>query len=67
MRVLVGKRLPQFTKKQSKLVKGTFDFIGINYYTTNYAGSLPPSNGLRNSYSTDAEANLTGESIMLNP
>lgn len=60
MKVLVGNRLPQFTKKQFKLVKGSFDFIGINYYTTNYASSLPPSNGLRKSYSTDAQANLTG-------
>ncbi|XP_044968312.1 beta-glucosidase 12-like [Hordeum vulgare subsp. vulgare] len=60
MKVLVGNRLPQFTKKQSELVKGAFDFIGINYYTTNYAGSLPPSNVMRKSYSTDAQANLTG-------
>uniref|UniRef100_A0A453C6Y1 Uncharacterized protein n=1 Tax=Aegilops tauschii subsp. strangulata TaxID=200361 RepID=A0A453C6Y1_AEGTS len=60
MKELVGNRLPQFTKKQSELVKDSFDFIGINYYTTNYAGSLPLSNGLRNSYSTDAQANLTG-------
>uniref|UniRef100_A0A453C6T4 Uncharacterized protein n=1 Tax=Aegilops tauschii subsp. strangulata TaxID=200361 RepID=A0A453C6T4_AEGTS len=49
MKELVGNRLPQFTKKQSELVKDSFDFIGINYYTTNYAGSLPLSNGLRNS------------------
>ncbi|XP_048559668.1 beta-glucosidase 12-like [Triticum urartu] len=60
MKVLVGNRLPQFTRQQSKLVKGAFDFIGINYYSTNYAYSLPPSNCLRNSYSTDAQANLTG-------
>ncbi|VAH38055.1 unnamed protein product [Triticum turgidum subsp. durum] len=60
MKVLVGNRLPQFTRQQSKLVKGAFDFIGINYYSTNYAYSIPPSNCLRNSYSTDAQANLTG-------
>ncbi len=62
MRELVRNRLPQFTKEQSELIKGSFDFIGLNYYTSNYAGSLPPSNGLNNSYSTDARANLTGES-----
>uniref|UniRef100_A0A0D9W663 Beta-glucosidase n=1 Tax=Leersia perrieri TaxID=77586 RepID=A0A0D9W663_9ORYZ len=60
MRQLVGNRLPRFTKEQSKLVKGAFDFIGLNYYTTNYADNLPPSNGLNNSYTTDARANLTG-------
>ncbi|TVU15613.1 hypothetical protein EJB05_39143, partial [Eragrostis curvula] len=60
MRALVGNRLPQFTKGQSELVKGSFDFIGLNYYTANYADSLPPSNGLNNSYTTDSRANLTG-------
>ena len=64
MRTLVGDRLPQFTKEQSELVKGAFDFIGINYYTANFADNLPPSNGLKNSYNTDARANLTGESCI---
>lgn len=63
MRRLVGNRLPQFTSEQSELVKGAFDFIGLNYYTTNYAANLPPSNGLNLSYSTDSQANLTGESL----
>jgi beta-glucosidase/6-phospho-beta-glucosidase/beta-galactosidase len=61
MRVLVGNRLPRFTKGQSDLVKGSFDFIGLNYYTANYADNLPPSNGLNTSYNTDSRANLTGE------
>ncbi|RLM65229.1 hypothetical protein C2845_PM16G13630 [Panicum miliaceum] len=52
--------VPQFTKEQSELVKGAFDFIGLNYYTTNYADNLPPSNGLNVTYDTDARANLTG-------
>jgi beta-glucosidase/6-phospho-beta-glucosidase/beta-galactosidase len=62
MRRLVGNRLPRFTKEQSKLVKGAFDFIGLNYYTTHYAESLPPSNGLNSSYNTDYLANVSGES-----
>ena len=66
MKVLVGNRLPQFNKKKSKSVKGAFDYVGLNYYTPNYVGSLPPSKGTRNSYSTDAQAIRTGESIMLN-
>ncbi|KAL6652544.1 hypothetical protein ACP70R_011469 [Stipagrostis hirtigluma subsp. patula] len=60
MRGLVGNRLPKFTKEQSELVKGSFDFIGLNYYTSNYADNLPPSNGLNTSYMTDSQANLTG-------
>ncbi|KAL9235760.1 hypothetical protein vseg_010496 [Gypsophila vaccaria] len=33
MKTNVCKRMPNFTKNQSKLVKGSFDFIGLNYYT----------------------------------
>jgi len=61
MRTLVGNRLPQFTKEQSELVKGAFDFIGLNYYTTNYADNLPLPNGHNVTYNTDARANLTGK------
>jgi beta-glucosidase len=65
MRRLVGNRLPRFTKEQSKLLKGAFDFIGLNYYTTYYAASLPPSssNGLNSSYNTDNLANVSGEPL----
>ncbi|GLT27569.1 hypothetical protein SLA2020_025560 [Shorea laevis] len=37
MRSRVGSRLPKFTKSEAALVKGSFDFIGINHYTTFYA------------------------------
>ncbi|XP_073110716.1 beta-glucosidase 13-like [Elaeis guineensis] len=30
----VGNHLPRFTKKQSEELGGSFDFIGINYYTS---------------------------------
>ncbi|RID62565.1 hypothetical protein BRARA_E01629 [Brassica rapa] len=29
---LVGNRLPKFTPQESKLVKGSLDFLGLNYY-----------------------------------
>lgn len=32
MRKLVGKRLPEFTKNEKEMLKGSTDFIGINYY-----------------------------------
>ncbi|CAA3014443.1 beta-glucosidase-like [Olea europaea subsp. europaea] len=32
----VGKCLPKFTLEKEKLVKGSYDFLGINYYTANY-------------------------------
>ncbi|XP_022736810.1 beta-glucosidase 13-like [Durio zibethinus] len=41
MRRLVRDRLPVFTAKDKELVKGSFDFIGINYYTSRYAKHIP--------------------------
>ncbi|KAH7689437.1 Beta-glucosidase protein [Dioscorea alata] len=60
MRVYVGNRLPQFTKEQSQIVKGSFDFIGLNYYTANYARNIPSSNKINVSYNTDAHVAQTG-------
>ncbi|CAL5016404.1 unnamed protein product [Urochloa decumbens] len=60
MRALVENRLPRFTKEQSELVKGAFDFIGLNYYTTHYAYNLPPPSPNKVTYNTDARVNLTG-------
>lgn len=53
MRSIVGRRLPTFTKEQYKLVKGSFDFIGLNYYTTYYARYSPKSNNVNVSYIND--------------
>ncbi|KAJ6324807.1 hypothetical protein OIU76_011992 [Salix suchowensis] len=39
MRNRVGERLPNFTKNDVTLVKGSLDFVGINHYTTFYAQS----------------------------
>ncbi|XP_066262699.1 myrosinase 1-like [Euwallacea similis] len=30
-------RLPEFTEEEVELIKGTYDFLGVNYYTTYYA------------------------------
>ncbi|GLT60697.1 hypothetical protein SLA2020_334530 [Shorea laevis] len=56
----VGKRLPQFSREQSQMVKQSFDFIGINYYTANFATNIPCPTECR-SYLTDSCVNLTGE------
>uniref|UniRef100_A0A0D3FWZ3 Beta-glucosidase n=1 Tax=Oryza barthii TaxID=65489 RepID=A0A0D3FWZ3_9ORYZ len=61
MRELVGNRLPKFTKEQSEMVKGAFDFIGLNYYSSSYAKNVLPSYGLKNSYNTDFHARITGD------
>lgn len=33
--------LPAFTDEEKSLVKGSLDFIGVNYYTSRYANALP--------------------------
>lgn len=37
----VGKRLPKFPRRQYLMVKGSYDFIGLNYYTAYYAANIP--------------------------
>ncbi|CAI9106475.1 OLC1v1005636C1 [Oldenlandia corymbosa var. corymbosa] len=57
MQMLVGKRLPKFTKEESDIVKGSFDFVGLNYYTANYVkGSTNHNSNTNASFSTDARA-----------
>ncbi|KAG2685347.1 hypothetical protein I3760_10G121000 [Carya illinoinensis] len=63
MRSLVGNRLPNFSREQSMTVKGSFDFIGLNYYTTNYAAhaaSDVPNAGI-SSYLIDIRVNVSAE------
>lgn len=43
MEKMVGDRLPKFTPQESDLVKGSLDFLGLNYYVTQYATDAPPS------------------------
>jgi len=43
MRELLGDRLPTFTAEQSKRLAGSFDFIGMNHYTSYYATYKPLS------------------------
>ncbi|GFY92149.1 beta glucosidase 32 [Actinidia rufa] len=56
MHKLVGKRLPKFTPEQAELLKGSFDFIGLNYYIANYASNVPSANSVNISYTNDPQA-----------
>lgn len=40
MKALVRDGLPEFTDDEKTLIKGSFDFIGINYYTSRYATAV---------------------------
>ncbi|KAF8780983.1 hypothetical protein HU200_000950 [Digitaria exilis] len=60
MRAYLGDRLPRFTSEESKHVKGSYDFIGVNYYTTYFTSAKPAPNGLEQSYEGDIRANTSG-------
>ncbi|CAN0900466.1 Vicianin hydrolase (Fragment) [Linum grandiflorum] len=59
MRKLVGNRLPKFSVEQSKMLAGSLDFMGVNYYTTNFAADNPVPHGLNTSYSIDSQVHFT--------
>ncbi|CAK7333111.1 unnamed protein product [Dovyalis caffra] len=40
----VGGRLPKFSEEESTMLIGSYDFIGINYYTTYYARNVEDVN-----------------------
>ncbi|KAL7617716.1 hypothetical protein Lser_V15G00684 [Lactuca serriola] len=46
-------RLPEFTDKQIELLTGSFDFLGLNYYTAQYATTAAPTDVV--SYLTDSK------------
>ncbi|XP_073141528.1 beta-glucosidase 13-like [Henckelia pumila] len=58
MRSTVGNRLPEFTKEEKEMLKGSYDFLGLNYYTGNYAAHLSARNGIVSS-STDNMVHLS--------
>ena len=47
MRQRLGHRLPQFTRHEQELLKGSFDFLGLNYYSSLLASepATPPTYG----------------------
>uniref|UniRef100_A0A453RFI3 Uncharacterized protein n=2 Tax=Aegilops tauschii subsp. strangulata TaxID=200361 RepID=A0A453RFI3_AEGTS len=60
MKTLVGNRLPKFTKEQARAVKGSFDFIGLNYYSARYARNTKHKSNTKESYSTDSQTDQRG-------
>jgi myrosinase len=66
MREYVGDRLPEFSETEAALVKGSYDFLGLNYYVTQYAQNnqtIVPSDvhtALMDSRTTLTSKNATG-------
>nr|GMC84553.1 beta-glucosidase 12-like [Ipomoea batatas] len=61
MRSLVGKRLPEFTADQAAMLRGSFDFLGVNYYTAKYVAHATSVNNVNVSSSTDAQVIFSTE------
>lgn len=62
MKSLVGDRLPKFSKSESKMLKGSYDFLGINYYTALYAeNSHNSTNTVNKSYASDTHVTFSGK------
>ena len=40
---VVDGRLPTFTSEEVAMLKGSYDFIGLNHYTSKYAIATDPS------------------------
>ncbi|GMH04445.1 hypothetical protein Nepgr_006284 [Nepenthes gracilis] len=59
MQDIVGHRLPKFTDEQVKLLKGSFDFLGLNYYTAYFASDADGCGPINQSYTCDMHANLS--------
>lgn len=60
MRELVKERLPEFTEEEKVMVKGSLDFLAINYYASSYAKNKPPSPNEVLRYTLDVEAEIIG-------
>ncbi|XP_059645613.1 beta-glucosidase 12-like [Cornus florida] len=59
MRALVRERLPKFSANESEMIKGSFDFITINYYIAFYAKHNTNYSAVNLSYTTDDRVTLT--------
>ncbi|CAI0399877.1 unnamed protein product [Linum tenue] len=53
---LVGSRLPTFTEEESHMLKNTYDFIGLNYYTTYYSKNNTEFDPVHLRYTLDSRA-----------
>ncbi|KAG0502634.1 hypothetical protein HPP92_002706 [Vanilla planifolia] len=71
MKKIAGARLPSFTKSESEVLKGSFDFIGLNYYTAVYisdnsSSSKVPVHGFREDMAAITRGFASGPGNALN-
>ncbi|XP_051119237.1 beta-glucosidase 44-like [Andrographis paniculata] len=61
MQNIVGKRLPKFSGDEVKMVKGSFDFVGINQYTAYYMYDAKQQNATNLGYQQDWDCGFAYE------
>ena len=50
---LLGSRLPKFTGEESQLLKKSYDFLGLNYYTSYFVKNNDKFDDVHLRYATD--------------
>ncbi|CAN1809439.1 Beta-glucosidase 11 [Linum perenne] len=58
---LLGSRLPNFTDEESRLLRKSYDFLGLNYYTGYYVKNNDDFDEFHLRYATDSHGITTGE------
>lgn len=58
MRDRLGGRLLKFTEQESEQLKGSFDILGMNYYTSQYAINCLDLNKVNSGWNRDNRANF---------
>ncbi|KAL7609684.1 hypothetical protein Lser_V15G14341 [Lactuca serriola] len=62
-----GRRLPKFSDDQLAKLIGSYDFLGINYYTANFSQFQAPAPDVRIGYLTDRHYTPSGKDPRKNP
>ncbi|KAH0782384.1 hypothetical protein KY290_001982 [Solanum tuberosum] len=60
MRERVKNRLPKFTSEEAEMVKNSYDFLGLNYYTSLYAANIIYPDTVNITYIEDYQVYQTG-------
>ncbi|XP_013632423.1 PREDICTED: beta-glucosidase 29-like [Brassica oleracea var. oleracea] len=60
MKKHAGSRLPSFTAEQSKMLRNSYDFIGINYYTARFVAHRPHIDPALRRFRTDHQFERKG-------
>ncbi|XP_039113844.1 beta-glucosidase 31-like isoform X1 [Dioscorea cayenensis subsp. rotundata] len=59
MKEIAGSRLPSFTAEESKMLRGSFDYIGLNHYNVFYVKAYPQAlDSKRRDYVRDTSVKL---------